>query len=343
MGVILNPSDYPTLGHFLEKKFGANTVPAGLRPEIRILIWIGEVNIRASSSHVATTWRLRLQTSWTTPPISNTICAFFTYTLSFEGIPRKFNLNSVTMSAMIISRPRKRKRGITFARSGRQMRPRRLFAPQRGFLRVGGFYGRYSGRNAELKFFDTLKAQTSVTETGTVLDDSVNHIAQGVTEENRVGRKCTIRGLHFKGTYNNTVSTVLSATNQSVRIVIVVDKQTNGTAVTVADVLEDVTEFNGYNSYRNLANSQRFKVLMDRRFNIRIPAVAQTAAGTFSTYLNEYKWEFNKRLNLPIEFSGTTGAIGEIRSNNIAIFAICRDATTRPEVGYTCRVRFSDS
>ena len=232
---------------------------------------------------------------------------------------------------MVIDRP-KRKR--SFAARGRFKK--RRFAPQ------NVFHGRYANRAAELKFFDTQKAQTAVAATGTVLDDSLNHIVQGVTEENRVGRKCTIRSIHFKGTYNNVVATNVGDTNQSVRIVIILDKQTNGTAFTVAGVLEDVTEFNGYNSFRNLAESGRFKVLMDQRFNIRIPAVAQTAAGTFSTYIQDYKWEFNKLVNIPIEFNGTTGAIGEIRSNNIGIFAISRDATNPPEVGYSCRVRFSD-
>ncbi len=227
---------------------------------------------------------------------------------------------------------------------------KRAFAGRTRFKRrrvLSGFnqnvaYGRYAARGAELKFFDTQKAQTNVNSTGTVLDDSVNHIAQGVTENDRLGRKCTIKGVHFKGVYNNNLATALADTKQGVRIIIVVDKQTNGTAVTVADYLEDITEFNGYNSFRNLSNSGRFNVLMDKRFNIVIPAVAQTAAGTFSTYVTNYKWEFNKRINIPIEFSGTTGAIGEIRSNNIAIFAIAHDTTNLPQVGYTCRVRFSD-
>ncbi len=222
---------------------------------------------------------------------------------------------------------------MSFARVGRQVRARAPRARR----------GRPAKFNGELKFFDTLKGGTTISETGTILDDSLNHIVQGVGEENRVGRKCTIRSVHFHGTINNTASTVLGQTKNSVRIIVYVDKQANGATAAVADILEDVTELNGYNSFRNLANSGRFRVLMDLRKALIIPAVAQTAAGTFSSYVNQWSWSFNKTLTLPVEFSGADGAIDKIRSNNIGILAIAADSDDAPQVNYTCRVRFSDA
>lgn len=196
--------------------------------------------------------------------------------------------------------------------------------------------------NGELKFFDTLKALTVVAETGTILDDSVNHIVQGVGEENRVGRKCTIQSVHFRGTVTNQVGTGLGTIKNSVRIIVYLDKQANGATAAVSDILEDVTALNGYNSFRNLANSGRFRVLFDRRKQLIIPAVAQTAAGTFSSYVNEWSWAFNKSIVFPVEFSGANGTIDEIRSNNIGVLAICSDSDNPPQVNYTCRLRFSD-
>lgn len=204
------------------------------------------------------------------------------------------------------------------------------------------FAGRFAN-GGELKFFDTIKTNTNVAETGTILDDSLNHIVQGVTESNRIGRKCTIKSVHFRGTINNNVGTDVSQLKQSVRIIVYLDKQANGATAAVADVLEDVTALNGYNSFRNLANSGRFRILYDLRKALIIPAVAQTAAGTFSSYVNQWSWSFNKVLNVPIEFSGVNGLIAEIRSNNIGILAISTDSDNLPQVNYTCRVRFSDS
>ena len=230
----------------------------------------------------------------------------------------------------LVSFTRKRRRSFMLRVRKRRRPQRRVFA------------GRFAN-GGELKFFDTIKAGTAVAETGTILDDSLNHIVQGVTESNRIGRKCTIKSLHFRGTINNQVGTVLGEIKQSVRIIIYLDKQANGATAAVADILEDVTALNGYNSFRNLANSGRFRVLYDMRKAMIQPAVAQTAAGTFSSYVNQWSWSFNKAVNIPVEFSGVNGLIAEIRSNNIGILAIASDNDNLPQVNYTCRVRFSDS
>ncbi len=234
------------------------------------------------------------------------------------------------MAMQLVAQGRKRRR--SFARpSSKRVR----FAARRG---------RRAVQDGELKFFDTQKAATTVAQTGTVLDDSLNHIAQGVTENERVGRKCTVRSIHLHGTYQNSNVTSVNDTKNGVRIIVYLDKQANGATVAVSDILEDITATNGYNSFRNLANSGRFRILFDKRFPIHYPAVAQTAAGTFSTYLSMRNWSFHKTgLSIPLEFNGATGAIGEIRSNNIGIVGISVDSDGLPLVNYTCRLRYSDN
>ena len=221
---------------------------------------------------------------------------------------------------------------------------RRSFArPPVKRFRFASRRGRRAVFNGELKFLDTQKAATNVAETGTILDDSVNHVVQGVDENERIGRKVTIRSVHFRGTINNNLATATNTIKNSVRIIVYWDKQANGASAAVADILEDVTALNGYNSFRNLANSGRFRILYDVRKALIMPAVAQTAAGTFSTYISQWTWAFNKEVMIPVEFSGTTGAIGEIRSSNIGVLAISADSDSVPQVNYTCRIRFSDT
>ncbi len=234
---------------------------------------------------------------------------------------------------MMIDRPRKRARA---SGGGRR------FGVRRRKVHRGVFRARAAVAGGELKFFDTLKALTAVAGTGVILDDSVNHIVQGVTESERVGRKCTIRAVHFRGVITNPTWTALGDGKQAVRIIVYHDKQANGATAAIGDILEQTAENTSYNSFRNLANSGRFKILYDVRKDMRIPAVAQTAAGTFSSYINVWSWHFSRKVNIPIEFSGITGAIDEIRSNNIGVLAMGFDNSSPPSVQYTCRLRYSD-
>ena len=208
-------------------------------------------------------------------------------------------------------------------------------------MRVAGFYGRYQPQGGERKFLDTLKAETTIAATGTIMDDSLNHIAQGADESERVGRKCTIRSLHIRGYVLHDSGTNLAQTTDIARIIVYLDKQCNGAAATPANILEDVTGTNGVVSFRSLQESGRFKILMDRTI---VPASTAGAGdtGTGGGFGESYKpFQFHKRCFVPVEFSGATGAIAEIRSNNIGIMAISQDGTAK--LRYTARIRYSDA
>ncbi len=207
------------------------------------------------------------------------------------------------------------------------------------------YRGRRATYNGELKFFDIRKAATNLTAAGVILDDSICEVAQGVTESERIGRKMTIRSINFRGEWQNGLGTATGTVDGRLRIVIVWDKQANGAAFTVANVLENNGAAVDINSFRNLSNAGRFVVLMDKTFNANIPGVAQTAAGTFTSYANAHSWTFYKSCNIPIEYDAAAGAITEMRSNNVGIFALSQTPVNpgaASTVSYTCRIRFSD-
>jgi len=116
---------------------------------------------------------------------------------------------------------------------------------------------------------------------------------------------------------------------------LVLDKQANGAAAAFTDVMSTTLLAT---SFHNLANSQRFVVLKKMKFR----HVANSGATTALNNTN-VPFEMYKKCNIPIEYSGTTGAITEIRSNNIFLLASsdgqADDLVTM--VG-NCRVRFSD-
>jgi len=66
---------------------------------------------------------------------------------------------------------------------------------QPGVDRTGGYYGRFAGRGAELKFFDTATSFSIDTSPEVPATGQLVLIPQGVTESTRVGRKCVIRSI----------------------------------------------------------------------------------------------------------------------------------------------------
>ena len=118
-------------------------------------------------------------------------------------------------------------------------------------------------------------------------------------------------------------------------MIVFIDRQANGTAATVTDILETQQ----YNSFNNLANSSRFRILYDKRHDMSY--MNTTNASNDDVDGTSISGSFFANVNLPIEFSSTTGVIGEIRSNNIGLLLI-----SQSEQGYLegrVRVRFSDA
>lgn len=210
-------------------------------------------------------------------------------------------------------------------------------AAARGYMRTSGYYGRYSAASGgESKFFD-VTLDDAVVATAGGLTDSINKIAQGTTESERDGRKCTVTSVHWKYEISLPEIDALATANSSdaVRVIMYVDKQANGATAAVTDLLETAN----YQSFYNLANQQRFRILTDVVHQINYKTLASDGAGLVSSaqVLQEYRKSCAVRL--PLEFSATTGAITEIRSNNIGVLLISRNGIA----GFNSelRVRFS--
>jgi len=203
-----------------------------------------------------------------------------------------------------------------------------------GYTRTGGNYGRYAGRGAELKYFDTVNSWL-IDQTGEVPGTGqLCLIPQGVTESTRVGRKCVIKSIQGKYTWAFLPAAATAAATTGF-LYLVLDKQCNGAAAAVTDVFTGV---NVSSAPRNLSNSSRFVILKKWQFKL------SSQAGVSGAYNKDCKsFQFYKKCNIPIEYSSTTGAIAEIRSNNI-FFISGTDGQSDDTIncdGVT-RVRFSD-
>ncbi len=219
-----------------------------------------------------------------------------------------------------------------------KLRARRQFIAGRD--RTAGFYGRYAygGRGGELKFFD-LDLDDAVVATGGSVTDSINKIAQGITEKTRVGRKCVITNIAWR--YNFTLpeqdAVADPASGDVLRMILYKDKQCNGATAAVTGLLESAD----YQAFNNLANSGRFVVLMDRTVSLNYATLGSDGAGVVSSASVIRHGAFYKKCSVPVEFDAAAGAITEIRSNNFGVLLISKNGIC----GFVSkiRLRFADS
>lgn len=184
----------------------------------------------------------------------------------------------------------------------------------------------------ELKFYDSNETNFTVTQAGAIQTTSmVAGIQQGAGESERIGRKVVVRKLHVNGDIILPGSATATFTEDVVRLIIFWDKQTNGAAATVGQILASAS----YLAYRNLQQTGRFNILSDKKYTIN----ASAGNGT-STADKRAHWRLNLNCKIPLEFDASTGAITDLTTNNLGVLAI--GAQGHAACYYYWRVRYSD-
>lgn len=200
-----------------------------------------------------------------------------------------------------------------------------------GYTRNAGAYARSIPiRSTEKKYFDTSLADTSDHSAGIVLP-SLCLLPQGTTDQKRIGNKVTIRNinLHLSGSLDDQGTGVFS--DGCYRVIVFIDKQCNGAAAAVTDILNTAN----ISSFRNMDQVDRFTILKDKMYVL--PCRSTNVLHTISPLI---RVNWSKKCNIPVHFSSTTGAITEIRSNNIGILFISN--TVNENTGGIARIKFTD-
>lgn len=221
----------------------------------------------------------------------------------------------------------------------------RKFKP--GYNRTSGFYGRYNqpGGGSEIKFLDTAMSQAGfASDTDLAIPGTGGQIClipQGVTQSTRVGRCASVKSIQFRGVIaleSTNGGSISLKTDDVFYMILVLDKQANGAAAAATDVFTTAT---AKQRMINLANSSRFQVL--KTITKRLTAGNETDVGVTSQPADaQVPVEFYHRCNIPLEFSSTTGAITEIKSNNLFWFIAGATSGTWQQLLGTTRIRFSD-
>jgi hypothetical protein len=223
-----------------------------------------------------------------------------------------------------------------------------------GYVRRSGVYGRFGRRYkggrviatpGEDKFLDGVTGTWVVAGlAGINVWNSLNLIDQGTGECQMIGRIVHIKSVYIR-TMIRLPDTINASLNQvpgrdTIKLMIVLDRQANGTSATYNNVYEDPD----INSLRDLENSKRFTIV-----KTMMKTIATTVNHDGTSYFHSEKRAIlncyvNLKKGIKIEYSPQAGGnrvIGEVRSNNLLVMAISTNGII--QINGRFRVRYSDA
>lgn len=211
--------------------------------------------------------------------------------------------------------------------------------------RTGGYLG------IEYKFYDSKLVEAALTgatdASGGEHDESATlgptTIAQGDGEQNRDGRKCTVKSVFVNGIISRASQADQTAADVAavVYVALVMDTQTNGALLNSEDVFKNIAQATVVASQpvRNLLNTTRFRVL--DRTTIVMPQPEMVWDGTNIEQAGMAKpFQLSWKGVMTQLYSNTTATIANVTDNSIHIIAYSNNATAAPKISYNCRARF---
>ncbi len=262
--------------------------------------------------------------------------------LSFGNVFRQGNL------ASFLARNRAR-RNRPMSRRRQSMRiVRRRFGGRRrrrgGFVRNGGlirFTQRVPGTlSQEKKFTENQVDDVTILTTGSVILNTLNLVNQGDGVLDMLGKKLIVVSISIQGTIHlpsqsdATLSNIIAS--DTVKIYLILNKQTNGTAATANDFWEGDT----IRSHREIDKTQQLQTLRRLVLTVSTPTVILDT--TFKTLRTSIPFSIYMTAKIPIDYTGTTGrSITNIRTNNLELLAISEEG--KATISVISRIRFTDA
>jgi len=235
-----------------------------------------------------------------------------------------------------------------------------------GYYTVARTRGPYS--KGEMKYYDSILSASGISVpastnwTGTEFDPAASigttPVAtpltlcvpkQGPAINERVGREITVHKIKVRGVVSAApiINADVAATlaENSCRVILVQDCQTNSTQCQGEDVMEAISNAAGWLSYQNIDNFGRFKVLKDKLFQCENHSIQWQDAThmTISGWRKNFKWNINFKIPVRIRFNATNGGtVADIIDNSFHIIANSNSINPQNRLQYKCRVCYKD-
>lgn len=238
-----------------------------------------------------------------------------------------------------------RKRGRS--RSARPVKRRVVSSPS-SFAKVSRVPATLQLRRPEKKSVDTLRKALEFDTVGNFT--LLNAIDSGSNEYQRVGRKISMRSVAIRG-FVKFAQAGSTPSFDFLRLILFYDRQPNGAAPALADVLTSVdragTTESVSTSGLNINNADRFKVLRDWYWPIIWPATGTTPQNAELAAVPEtiaFK-DFIKLGGMETHYNaGTAGTIADITTGSLYLLAVGLQSNANHQWNCTfdCRVRYLD-
>lgn len=242
-------------------------------------------------------------------------------------------------------------------------RPTTVPVPSRGRLgyttvaRTRGAYG-----SGEMKYFNSEKELTTLVAnrdwTGTEFDPGVVPVASmntlfaptvGSAINQRIGKSAKVFKIKIKGLiwvpFNANQTGGLNAA--AIRLALVQDNQTNGTQAQGEQVFTPAVTNSpivSVNSFQNIDNFGRFKVLKDKIIVVQNPNMSYDGANIEMGGLTRpFKWNLNFPGGIDVRFNAVNGGtVSNIVDHSWHIYANATSTALGAQISYTCRVCFKE-
>ncbi len=178
--------------------------------------------------------------------------------------------------------------------------------------------------NVEIKNHDVEQTSATITQTPVIIQ--LSNIPSGDTTITRDGAQCKMVGINLN--YFLTVDPTLPRT--VVRIMLVIDRQTNQAVYSNADLLDSTVSQLNIVSPRNLNNLHRFIVLYDKTHMLSL----DTPTVTVRKYIKK---------DVLLRFDASTPSIADLAQNSLSLVQITNEGTNHPIITSFLRLRFVDN
>ncbi len=178
--------------------------------------------------------------------------------------------------------------------------------------------------NVEIKNHDV--QQTLVALGTNPIITQLTNIGQGDTTVLRDGAQVKMVGISFN--YSILVNATVPRTQ--VRILLVVDNQTNNAIYLHSDLLDDISISDNITSPRNLNNMHRFTVLYDRTHQLSLSSP--------SVIVRKYI-----KKEVLLRYSAAAAAITSLTQKSVSLIQMTNEGTNVPSITSFMRIRFVDN
>ncbi len=166
----------------------------------------------------------------------------------------------------------------------------------------------------------------------------------------RIGRNVHMMKIKIHGKIGVPIQAVQSAADSAtrVRLILVMDTQTNATAMTSAQLLRDAGEAaTTMSSFQNPNNFGRFRVLKEKNFNLTNINMANDTGATGgiiqSGMVINWKLTYNFKNPVKVQFNATNGGtIADIIDNSVHVIAGIDGNSLAPQISYYSRVAYKE-